>query len=76
VFIVEHWSGRPRATEEMIDPTWFPFDQLPVSEMMPTDPFWVPLVLSGKKIRGQARYGPFQSELLGPVVVNEVADFD
>lgn len=76
VFIVEHWSGEPRATEEMIDPTWFPFNQLPFSEMMPADPIWIPFVLSGKKIRGEAHYGPFQGKLLKPVVVTEVVGFD
>ena len=76
VFIAERWVGEPVESEEMATPTWFPFDQLPVTEMMPADSIWVPLVLSGKKIIGEAHYGPFQKTLLKPVVVNEVRDFN
>ncbi|MFH1170184.1 MAG: NUDIX domain-containing protein [Candidatus Vogelbacteria bacterium] len=76
VFITEHWVGEPRESEEMVMPTWFSFDQLPVAEMMLADSTWVPLVLAGKKIIGEAHYGPFQKKLLKPVVITEVSSFD
>ena len=76
VFITECWTGEPKESEEMATPTWFPFDLLPTQEMMPADSVWMPLILSGKKIIGEAYYGPFQKTLLKPVVITEVSSFD
>jgi 8-oxo-dGTP diphosphatase len=76
VFTTEHWIGEPKESEEMSKPKWFPINQLPVTEMMPADSVWVPLVLAGKRIIGEAHYGPFQEDLLKPVVVAEADTFD
>ncbi len=76
VFLAERWVGEAEESEEMATPTWFPTNQLPVKEMMPADPFWVPLVLMGKKVRGEAHYGPAQAELLQPVKIEEVSGFN
>ena len=76
VFTAESWAGEPKESEEMASPTWFDFDHLPTSEMMPADKHWVPMVLAGKKIIGEAHYGPLQRELLEPVLIQEVSSFD
>lgn len=49
VYITEAWDGDPVETEEMA-PRWFPRDALPLSEMWPDDPHWLPLVLVGKRV--------------------------
>ena len=69
VYLVSQWIGKPRETDEMINPTWFNIKHLPTSEMMPADREWLPLVLSGKRIRATANYGPFQKKLRGKVEI-------
>ncbi len=76
VYLARRWSGKPQESEEMASPTWFPLDQLPISDLMPADPIWLPLIFSGKKIVAEAHYGPFQRELLQPVAVKEVTGFN
>lgn len=51
VFLVNVWKGNPRETEEM-RPEWFCTDQLPFHAMWPDDPYWLPLILTGKKVSG------------------------
>lgn len=33
-------------------PSWFDIDKIPYDRMFPDDPYWLPLVLNGKKING------------------------
>jgi 8-oxo-dGTP diphosphatase/2-hydroxy-dATP diphosphatase len=50
VFITNRYTGEPIETEEM-QPQWHPLQNLPISEMWPSDVHWVPLVLQqGKTI--------------------------
>lgn len=71
-FLVKEWTGTTRNTDEMVDPRFFKITNLPFNDMMPADVHFFPLILQGKKILGQATYGPFQKELLEPVVMTEV----
>jgi 8-oxo-dGTP diphosphatase/2-hydroxy-dATP diphosphatase len=48
VFITQNFSGEPIETEEML-PQWHELSQLPLNEMWPSDPYWVPLVLQQEK---------------------------
>ncbi len=66
-FITYQWTGVPEATPEMGKPEWFEISNLPFDQMMPADRFWLPLALEGKKVYGQAWYGPHQEELLRPM---------
>lgn len=50
VFTCIEWNGEPTETEEMA-PKWFKADQIPYDEMWPDDPFWLPQVLAGKKLK-------------------------
>lgn len=71
-YLVKEWYGEPRTGTEMLNPKWFSFDQLPKTKMMPGDGEWLPMVLGGKKVRGEVHYGPFQKKLLKPVCVEKV----
>ena len=54
VFLAHAHAGGPaRETEEAI-PEWFPLDALPYDEMWDDDRLWVPLLLAGKRFRGEA----------------------
>ncbi|MDD4938400.1 MAG: 8-oxo-dGTP diphosphatase [Candidatus Shapirobacteria bacterium] len=50
VYITTNWNGEPSETEEM-KPQWFDQNKLPFKSMWPDDPFWLPLILSGKKVK-------------------------
>jgi len=52
VYLTKEWDGKPTETEEM-KPQWFDIDKLPFENMWPDDPFWLPLVLSGKKLQAE-----------------------
>lgn len=75
VYLVSHWTGDPQPSNEMIDPTWFRKDLLPLDKMLPADREWLPLVLNGQKIIASAKYGPFQKTLLGGVEIRQVNSF-
>jgi len=71
VYLVSQWTGEPRETDEMINPTWFNIDHLP-DKMMPADKQWLPVVLGGEKITATVKLGPFQKTLLGDVELHQV----
>lgn len=52
VFITNEWEGDPSESEEM-EPQWFKTTDLPFDSMWPDDPFWLPSILSGKKIQAE-----------------------
>ena len=49
LFITKQWQGTPTETEEM-RPQWFSFDAIPYDTMWDDDKYWLPKVLSGKKV--------------------------
>ena len=52
VFTIAHWRDEPTESEEM-RPQWYAFDKIPFGEMWVDDPHWLPLVLAGKKVKGE-----------------------
>jgi len=52
VYLVTDWIGEPKESEEM-KPQWFNKNQLPLEKMWPADKIWMPMVLSGKKLKGK-----------------------
>ncbi len=75
VYLIHQWKGDPRPTRTMITPTWFDLDKLPLEQLMPADRTWLPLVLRGRKLEVEAWYGPYQEELLGPILIQHVDSF-
>jgi 8-oxo-dGTP diphosphatase / 2-hydroxy-dATP diphosphatase len=56
VFITTRFSGEPIETEEMA-PAWHDINNLPLTEMWPSDVYWVPLVLTeGKTIEATCHF--------------------
>lgn len=49
LFVCTEWEGEVEETEEM-KPVWFSFSEVPLSEMWEDDKYWLPYILSGKKI--------------------------
>lgn len=52
VFLVRSWEGEVRETAEM-KPRWFPLSDIPYDRMWAGDRKWMPLVLSGKRIKAE-----------------------
>jgi 8-oxo-dGTP diphosphatase len=50
VFFTTEWTGEATESEEM-KPEWFALENLPYTEMWPSDIFWLPLVLEGEGVR-------------------------
>lgn len=75
-YFVRNWQGEARETEEMLNPTWFEINNLPLDELMPADRKWLPAVLSDKKIKANPKYGPFQKTLLEDFEIEEVDSFE
>jgi len=50
VFVASAWSGEVRESAEMA-PAWFPIEEIPYEQMWDDDRYWLPHVLSGKRIR-------------------------
>ncbi len=63
VFLSEKFSGTPKETEEAA-PVWFPVNSLPFDRMWADDPFWLPLVLQGKKVTGTFEFSEKFEKLL------------
>ena len=71
VFIATEWSGEPTESEEM-KPQWYPVNALPFEAMWQDDPYWLPLVLEGKKI--QASFVMDKSDVIIEHKVQEVTE--
>ncbi len=52
IYTIEKWTGDPVESEEMM-PQWFEKTALPFDNMWIDDRHWVPLMLSGKKLKGE-----------------------
>lgn len=72
VFVAWEWEGEPAESEEM-KPRWFSIDSLPYDAMWADDPYWLPLVLEGKKIR--ASFVMDEDDIITKHSIEEVADF-
>ena len=72
VFIATAWDGEPTESEEM-QPQWFSVDSLPYDAMWQDDPYWLPLVLEGKKIR--ASFVMNKEDIITQHSIEEVVGF-
>ncbi len=62
VYLCEQWTGEATESEEM-KPRWFKVDEIPFKDMWPDDPFWLPQVIDGKKIKARFTFGEEDSIL-------------
>ncbi len=75
-YLVEKWQGKVQETKEMLNPTWFDIKDLPLEKMMAADKKWLPIALSGKKIKARPKLWLFQKELLEDFEIEEVISFE
>lgn len=54
-FLATNWEGKPVETEEM-KPQWFQINNVPYEEMWASDKEWLPIILSGKRIKARYTY--------------------
>lgn len=66
IFLVRSWSGEPEETEEM-RPRWFKVGDIPFNKMWPDDPYWLPKVLDGDKVKGKFSFGENHKMIDGKV---------
>jgi len=52
-YVVEEWKGEPQVTDEAKSVNWYKFDNLPEERMWHDNTIWVPLILSGKNVKGK-----------------------
>jgi 8-oxo-dGTP pyrophosphatase MutT (NUDIX family) len=55
IYKVSEFSGEPEETEEMT-PKWFDLDKIPYQEMWAGDDIWLPKVINGENIKGEAHF--------------------
>lgn len=72
VFIATKWRGKPTESEEMA-PKWFSIGSIPYDTMWPDDPYWLPLILKGKKIK--ASFVMDQKDAILEYDIEEVSRF-
>jgi len=70
VYFINKWQGEPIESEEMA-PKWYKKDQIPYEAMWVDDPYWLPKVLSGKKIEAEFYFNKDGAEL-DKFTVNEL----
>ncbi len=51
VFLIDNWTGEPTESEEM-KPQWYSKKEIPFDSMWEDDPYWLPRVIAGEKVRG------------------------
>ncbi len=73
VFTCSKWSGEPEETEEMA-PKWFDIDKIPYDDMWPDDPYWLPQVLEGSKIKASFELGENDKIINKQVEIMELLD--
>lgn len=54
-FLVKNWKYEPIETEEM-KPSWFKVNEVPYDSMWKGDSEWLPIILSGKRIKAKYTY--------------------
>lgn len=75
VFRCDFWLGTPRESDEMGPPQWYPFDELPVPELMLGDREWLPRLVSGlgsERLLVEMWYGPHQESLDATTIITAV----
>jgi len=72
IFTASEWTGEPIESEEMA-PKWFSTEDIPYKDMWSDDPYWLPLVLDGKKISADFKLN--ESDVIIEHTIKEVVGF-
>jgi len=76
VFLITKFNGSPRETEEM-KPAWFQIDEIPFNRMWSDDPYWLPLLLAGKKFKGRFLFDrPSDADYQAKIITQELFETD
>lgn len=70
IYTCTDWAGEPTETEEMA-PKWYDLSEIPYEEMWPDDPFWLPQVIEGKKLRCE-----FELDAMDQIVKTSVEEVE
>lgn len=63
IFVSNEFDGEPKSGREGVV-NWFNFGELPFKEMWPDDKVWMPLMLQGKKFKGDFYFDENYEKLL------------
>jgi 8-oxo-dGTP diphosphatase/2-hydroxy-dATP diphosphatase len=55
IFTASEFIGEPIESEEM-KPQWFAHSEIPYADMWADDPYWLPLILAVKNIKGHMHF--------------------
>lgn len=69
VYFLHRWQGDPKVSDEMT-PRWFRPEDLPYGDMWEADKIWLPMLLSGKKLRGTIYFGEDGEHVVGTTFVD------
>lgn len=72
IYFLDKWEGEPSESDEMA-PKWFPQSQLPYAEMWSDDKYWLPIVLAGRKIKGEFYFAD-QGKTIAKYTVKELVE--
>ncbi|MDR2723535.1 MAG: 8-oxo-dGTP diphosphatase [Cellulomonadaceae bacterium] len=81
VYLCRQWTGEPVETAEML-PAWFNKTDLPLTEMWDDDIFWLPAVLTGKRVKASFTFHHVDDSLgtganpVAKVSIQVVSQFD
>lgn len=56
IFFIKKFTGEPKTTKEMEEPTWYKFKKIPYRNMIIGTDFWMPQVIQRKVIHGEVWY--------------------
>lgn len=64
VYFARKWQGMPKVSDEM-NPRWFSPASLPYDNMWEADKIWLPMLLSGKRLRGTIYFDEDGDHVIG-----------
>ncbi|MDQ5957038.1 MAG: 8-oxo-dGTP diphosphatase [Patescibacteria group bacterium] len=64
IYFTENFEGEAVGTDEMQDPTWFSFKDVPYQEMLPADRDFIPKLFGDKTFRGKVRFTEGMNDVL------------
>lgn len=70
-YFCDQWKGEPTETEEMA-PKWVKLTDIPYDTMWQDDILWLPMVLEGKKVRGNFTFSENDTMLTHKIAEVEV----